>query len=59
MWVYQDFFGYSSGIYRHSTHGDNRLKGFHSVRLVGWGEESYDYRRTKYWVRIYKCFQDL
>jgi hypothetical protein len=56
MWVYQDFFGYSSGIYRHSTHGDNRLKGFHSVRLVGWGEESYDYRRTKYWVRIYKCF---
>lgn len=49
MWVYPDFFTYRTGIYRRSTHGAN-AKGFHSVRLVGWGEERFDYQTTKYWV---------
>lgn len=50
MWVYPDFFTYNSGIYRRSTHGSPSAKGFHSVRLVGWGEERYNYQTTKYWV---------
>lgn len=49
MWVYPDFFTYRSGIYRRSTHGVE-AKGFHSVRLVGWGEERFGYHSTKYWV---------
>lgn len=49
MWVYHDFFAYSSGIYRHSNLGDQHAKGFHSVRLVGWGQER-SRRATKYWV---------
>lgn len=51
MWVYPDFFVYRNGIYRRSNYGDNEAKGFHSVRLVGWGEESFGYSTTKYWVR--------
>ncbi|CRL06874.1 CLUMA_CG019566, isoform A [Clunio marinus] len=49
MWVYPDFFNYRSGIYRRSNHGEN-AKGFHSVRLVGWGEERFGWQTTKYWV---------
>lgn len=50
MWVYPDFFSYRTGIYRRSTHGSEQAKGFHSVRLVGWGEERFGYQTTKYWV---------
>jgi len=46
MTVYQDFFHYHDGIYRHTRHGDNELHGLHSVRIVGWGEEHGD----KYWI---------
>lgn len=56
MWVYQDFFSYKSGIYRHSSHGDNRLRGFHSVKLVGWGEERFGYDMTKYWVSYWGLY---
>ena len=49
MWVYSDFFNYKSGIYRRSTHGED-AKGFHSVRLIGWGEERFGYQVEKYWV---------
>jgi Papain family cysteine protease len=50
MWVYPDFFTYRDGIYRHSRYGNQQVKGFHSVRLVGWGEEDDGYQKTKYWV---------
>ncbi|CAB3254975.1 unnamed protein product [Arctia plantaginis] len=46
MTVYQDFFHYSGGIYRHSMFGDQQMKGYHSVRIVGWGEQNGD----KYWL---------
>lgn len=47
MTVYQDFFHYNGGIYRHSNFGDQQMKGYHSVRIVGWGEQNGE----KYWVR--------
>ncbi|KPJ00735.1 Tubulointerstitial nephritis antigen [Papilio xuthus] len=46
MTVYQDFFHYRDGVYRRSYHGNNELKGFHSVRIIGWGED----RGDRYWV---------
>lgn len=50
MKVQQDFFSYSSGIYRKSNYGDNTLSGYHSVRLIGWGEEKNCDHVTKYWI---------
>lgn len=51
MRVYRDFFAYSGGIYRHSAASRNsESSGFHSVRLLGWGEERTGYEITKYWV---------
>ncbi|CAB3246535.1 unnamed protein product [Arctia plantaginis] len=46
MEVYQDFFHYKTGIYRHSKYGNQIMKGYHTVRLVGWGEED----NQKYWI---------
>ncbi|XP_026728069.1 uncharacterized peptidase C1-like protein F26E4.3 [Trichoplusia ni] len=46
MTVYQDFFHYRDGIYRRTRFGNNELKGLHSVRIVGWGEEN----GQKYWI---------
>lgn len=51
--VYRDFFSYSGGIYRHSQ-SESEKGGFHSVRLVGWGEEQEGYSVTKYWVSFVK-----
>jgi hypothetical protein len=50
MWVYPDFFTYRTGIYRRSSHSTSNAKGFHSVRLIGWGEERFGFQTTKYWV---------
>lgn len=50
MRVYRDFFTYRGGIYRHSAASRSEPSGFHSVRLVGWGEERTGYEVTKYWV---------
>lgn len=50
MRVYRDFFSYRHGIYKHSAASRAEASGFHSVRLVGWGEEFTGYSLTKYWV---------
>ncbi|XP_015607816.1 tubulointerstitial nephritis antigen-like [Cephus cinctus] len=51
MRVYQDFFIYKSGIYRHSTIAERYPSGYHSVRIIGWGEDvSRNGGRVKYWL---------
>ncbi|XP_011309079.1 tubulointerstitial nephritis antigen-like [Fopius arisanus] len=51
MKVYQDFFTYQRGIYKHSRVVENYPTGYHSVRIVGWGEELYgNSPPTKYWI---------
>ena len=47
MRIYRDFFSYSGGIYSHSAASRGSPRGFHSVKLVGWGEE---HNGVKYWV---------
>lgn len=50
MKVTRDFFSYSSGIYRcPRQYGDDR-SAYHSVRIVGWGEETQNSQLVKYWV---------
>ncbi|XP_058054354.1 uncharacterized peptidase C1-like protein F26E4.3 isoform X1 [Anopheles bellator] len=52
--VYRDFFSYKSGVYRHSvasTPAEER-SGYHSVRLIGWGEDRVGYEVVKYWIAI-------
>uniref|UniRef100_A0A1E1WH51 SMB domain-containing protein n=1 Tax=Pectinophora gossypiella TaxID=13191 RepID=A0A1E1WH51_PECGO len=46
MTVYQDFFHYRDGIYRHTRHGNLIESGLHSVKIIGWGEE----RGDRYWT---------
>ena len=53
MRVYHDFFLYSTGIYRHTSFGADERSGFHSVRIIGWGEERDGLNTIKYWVIIY------
>lgn len=48
MRVYQDFFSYDSGVYEHSEIAERYESGYHSVRIIGWGEES----SLKYWVSV-------
>lgn len=50
MKVYQDFFSYEGGIYKHTDLDVNRKFGYHSVRIVGWGEEPTYNEVQKYWV---------
>ncbi|XP_022252062.1 uncharacterized peptidase C1-like protein F26E4.3 isoform X1 [Limulus polyphemus] len=50
--VMQDFFSYSSGIYRKLpvTNTNPTNQGWHSVRIIGWGVEKSGGRQKKYWV---------
>jgi len=41
--VYEDFMGYESGIYRHTSGG---VLGGHAVKIVGWGVEN----GVKHWI---------
>lgn len=50
MKVYHDFFTYSSGIYKHTDLSVSQRTGYHSVRIVGWGEEVTYNGVEKYWV---------
>jgi len=47
MRVNRDFFAYSGGVYRQTAANRRAPTGFHSVKLVGWGEE---HNGDKYWV---------
>ncbi|XP_059090669.1 uncharacterized peptidase C1-like protein F26E4.3 isoform X2 [Tigriopus californicus] len=46
MEVPSDFFMYQSGIYQRTNLASQSLTGFHSVKLIGWGEE----RGIPYWI---------
>lgn len=48
MKVYKDFFSYESGVYKKSRYIPLEPSGYHSVKIVGWGQEN----GIKYWVRI-------
>lgn len=48
MQVYRDLFTYRSGIYEHLPISEVERTGFHSVRIIGWGEEE----GVKYWVSL-------
>ncbi|XP_034948332.1 tubulointerstitial nephritis antigen-like [Chelonus insularis] len=51
MRVYQDFFTYQGGIYKHSRVAESYPSGYHSVRILGWGEEILgNYQPVKYWL---------
>lgn len=50
MRVYHDFFHYQGGIYKHSKLSESDRTGYHSVRIVGWGEEMTYLGVQKYWV---------
>ena len=41
--VYQDFFNYKSGIYKHVSGG---VAGGHAVKMLGWGVEN----GQEYWL---------
>lgn len=43
--VYQDFFSYRSGVYRHLSGG---LAGGHAVKVIGWGVDSAS--NLPYWI---------
>jgi cathepsin B len=45
--VYNDFFNYRSGVYRHVTGG---MAGRHAVRLIGWGVDTTGGVNTPYWM---------
>ncbi|XP_015906715.1 tubulointerstitial nephritis antigen-like isoform X2 [Parasteatoda tepidariorum] len=54
--VNSDFFLYKSGVYHHveslvaNLPQSFRQQDWHSVRIIGWGEETVDGKRIKYWV---------
>ena len=48
MEVYSDFFMYGSGVYQKTNLASKDHSGFHSVKIIGWGEEE----GIPYWVRV-------
>lgn len=58
MKVFHDFFLYKSGVYRHTDLSNGAIAGYHSVRIIGWGED-YGYQGVqKYWVSCRSHFSD-
>lgn len=51
MAVSPDFFMYRGGVYKKSGLRPTERTGYHSVRLIGWGEEFHQGSMVKYWVR--------
>ncbi|KAI0232799.1 putative peptidase C1-like protein F26E4.3 [Lamellibrachia satsuma] len=55
MLVKEDFYMYRSGVYRYSMPADylapnHRRTGFHSVKIIGWGNDYSSGRPLKYWL---------
>ncbi|KAF4518804.1 hypothetical protein B566_EDAN019047 [Ephemera danica] len=51
MSVHRDFFMYQSGVYQPSPEVLDRVEGYHSVRLLGWGVDiDNDRHAVKYWL---------
>lgn len=50
MKVYPDFFLYRGGVYHRSDYGPQTPGGYHSVRIVGWGEDVTQREPIKYWL---------
>lgn len=49
MKVYHDFFSYRDGIYKRTDLSNSDRTGYHSVRIVGWGQENTYTGPQKYW----------
>jgi hypothetical protein len=52
MEVFSDFFHYKSGVYQKTNLANPNESGFHSVKIIGWGEEN----GIPYWVCYYLNF---
>ncbi|XP_029342962.1 uncharacterized peptidase C1-like protein F26E4.3 isoform X2 [Acyrthosiphon pisum] len=50
MKVSKEFFMYESGVYKCSKLDLGSKTGYHTVRIVGWGEEQQNGRTVKYWI---------
>ncbi|XP_060868555.1 uncharacterized peptidase C1-like protein F26E4.3 [Metopolophium dirhodum] len=50
MKVSKEFFMYESGVYRCSKLALGSKTGYHTVRIVGWGEEQQNGKTVKYWI---------
>ena len=51
MDVYDDFYYYSSGVYRHSSTAN--YMGGHAIRLIGWGtQKCSDGTSRDYWMAV-------
>ncbi|MFH4974237.1 hypothetical protein AB6A40_000946 [Gnathostoma spinigerum] len=50
--VHEDFFMYSGGVYNHiqDVGPSYTAQGYHSVRILGWGEDESTGRSIKYWL---------
>lgn len=51
MRVSKEFFMYKSGVYKCSDLYDASKPAYHTVRIVGWGENNDYGRQIKYWVK--------
>ncbi|KAF0298867.1 putative peptidase C1-like protein F26E4.3 [Amphibalanus amphitrite] len=51
MQVHEDFFAYRTGVYRVTGLRSSSRTAYHSVRILGWGEETGDRgQQVKYWI---------
>ncbi|KAK0426213.1 hypothetical protein QR680_009589 [Steinernema hermaphroditum] len=53
--VHEDFFMYAGGVYQHTELAQEKGyrftgQGYHSVRIIGWGEDDSTGRPIKYWL---------
>ena len=47
MYVYMDFYTYSSGVYQQAS---TQLAGGHGVRVIGWGVSTVNGQAVNYWI---------